>query len=214
MTRVRVGVVMVGVMGLVGVFGGCAKRPAMTAAVAPAPSSVAVAPRPSPAPTAPSRSDAGWPPAGRAEPGTAPGPAAPVAPGVAPGSGGAPSPSRPESVEFRAIATLNDIHFDFDRYDIRPSDAKVLDANAGWIKANPSYLILIEGHADERGTNEYNLALGERRAKAALNYLVSQGVPAQRMTLVSYGEERPVCEENTEACWARNRRAHFLGKPQ
>ncbi len=206
MTRVRVGIVMVGVMGLVGVVAGCAKRPAMTVAVAPAPSSAS---------GAPSRAEAGQPAESRGEPGTIPGAAAPVAPqGAAPGPGVAPSPGRLERAEFRAIDPLNDIHFDFDKYDIRPNDAKVLDENAGWIKANPSYLILIEGHADERGTNEYNLALGERRAKAAMDYLVSQGVSARRLTLVSYGEERPVCEEKTEACWARNRRAHFLGKPQ
>ena len=73
-------------------------------------------------------------------------------------------------------------------------------------------LVLIEGHCDERGTNEYNLALGERRAKATMNYLVSQGVQAARITIISYGEERPLCTEKTEACWARNRRAHFLTK--
>jgi peptidoglycan-associated lipoprotein len=67
---------------------------------------------------------------------------------------------------------------------------------------------------NERGTNEYNLALGERRAKAAMNYLVSQGVSSARFSLISYGEERPVCREKSEGCWARNRRAHFLVKPQ
>jgi len=113
-----------------------------------------------------------------------------------------------------AIAELNDIHFDFDKYDIRPGDARILDENARWSKANPTHLILIEGHADERGTNEYNLALGERRAKATMNYLVAQGVQASRMTLISYGEERPMCTEKTEECWARNRRAHFLVKAQ
>jgi peptidoglycan-associated lipoprotein len=72
----------------------------------------------------------------------------------------------------------------------------------------------IEGHADQRGTNEYNLALGERRAKSTMNYLVSQGVQAGRITIISYGEERPVCTERTEACWGMNRRAHFLSKPR
>jgi peptidoglycan-associated lipoprotein len=116
--------------------------------------------------------------------------------------------------EFRVIEELQDVHFDFDRYDIRPGDAKILDENASWMKANPRYLILIEGHADERGTNEYNLALGERRAKSAMNYLVARGVAAARMTIISYGEERPLCTERNERCWARNRRAHFLVKPQ
>jgi peptidoglycan-associated lipoprotein len=87
-----------------------------------------------------------------------------------------------------------------------------LDTNAGWLKQNTGQLLLIEGHADERGTNEYNLALGERRAKAAMNYLVSQGVQAPRITIISYGEERPVCADKSEACWSQNRRAHFLVK--
>jgi peptidoglycan-associated lipoprotein len=84
--------------------------------------------------------------------------------------------------------------------------------NAAWLKDNTHTLLLIEGHADERGTNEYNLALGARRAKAAADYLVSQGVLATRISTVSYGEERPLCAQRTEACWARNRRAHFLVK--
>ncbi|MBI2493820.1 MAG: OmpA family protein [Candidatus Rokubacteria bacterium] len=82
------------------------------------------------------------------------------------------------------------------------------------MKATADYVILIEGHADERGTNEYNLALGERRAKSVMNYLASRGVQAGRMTLISYGEERPLCAEKNEDCWSRNRRAHFLVKPR
>ena len=74
--------------------------------------------------------------------------------------------------------------------------------------------MLIEGHCDERGTVEYNLVLGERRAKAAMNYLVAQGVQASRFTVISYGKERPFCTEHTEACWSQNRRAHFLVKAQ
>ncbi len=109
---------------------------------------------------------------------------------------------------------LKDVFFDFDKYDIRPEDAKTLDANAGWFKSNPNHLILIEGHCDERGTNEYNLALGERRAKSAMNYLVSQGVQASRITIISYGEERPQCSEKNDSCWAKNRRSHFLVKPR
>jgi len=118
----------------------------------------------------------------------------------------------PSPREFTALAALQDIHFDFDKYDLRPGDAKALDENAKWMKTNPTQLILIEGHCDERGTNEYNLALGERRAKSTMNYLVSQGVRANRITLISYGEERPQCTEKTEACWTKNRRAHFLVK--
>jgi peptidoglycan-associated lipoprotein len=113
-----------------------------------------------------------------------------------------------------AVAALKDVNFDFDKYDIRPADAKVLDTNAAWLKTNARNLLLIEGHCDERGTPEYNLALGERRAKAAMSYLVALGIPASRISIISYGEERPLCRESGEACWAKNRRAHFLVKPQ
>jgi len=181
---------------LAGALAGCPKRPATTAVAAPAPGApapAAPAPAPVPAPRA-------------AEP---PAPAPSVTPVPAPAPAQPPAPK-----EFVAADVLKDIHFDFDKYDIRPGDAKILDANTQWMKANPKYLVLIEGHADERGTNEYNLALGERRAKATLSYLVSQGVQASRFTLISYGEERPQCTEKTEACWARNRRAHFLVKAQ
>ena len=111
-----------------------------------------------------------------------------------------------------ANAALADVHFDFDKAVIRSGDVKILDASAGWLKANPEQLLLIEGHCDERGTNEYNLALGERRAKAAMSYLVSRGVQASRITLISYGKERPLCTEKAERCWAQNRRDHFLVK--
>jgi peptidoglycan-associated lipoprotein len=122
------------------------------------------------------------------------------------------SDGRPEPKDFVAIGDLADIHFDFDKYDIRPDAARVLDKNAGWLKSHAGDLLLVEGHCDERGTSEYNLALGERRAKATMNYLTSQGVDARRITVISYGEDRPQCREHTEACWAKNRRAHFLVK--
>jgi peptidoglycan-associated lipoprotein len=109
-------------------------------------------------------------------------------------------------------AALKEIYFDFDKSNVRPGDAKILDASATYLKANPNQLVLIEGHCDERGTIEYNLALGERRAKAAMNYLVAQGIDASRFTLISYGKERPVCTEKTEACWAKNRFDRFLSK--
>ena len=108
---------------------------------------------------------------------------------------------------------MKTIYFDFDRYEIRPGDATTLEADAAWLKTN-DVLILIEGQCDERGTGEYNLALGDRRARAAMNYLVSLGVRAVRISTVSYGKERPVCTEHTEACWALNRRAHVLVKPR
>jgi peptidoglycan-associated lipoprotein len=171
---------------------GCARRPATTAATAatPAPAPRAATPAPTPSPSAPSSGGA-------------------AAPAAAPAQTPRPSPR-----EFMAVAALKEVYFDFDKYDIRPEDAKTLDANAAWLKSNADNLVLIEGHCDERGTNEYNLALGERRAKATMNYLVSQGIQANRITIISYGEERPVCNEKTEACWAKNRRANFLVKPR
>jgi len=120
---------------------------------------------------------------------------------------------RPNPATFAENANVKTIYFDFDRYEIRPGDATTLEADAAWLKTN-DVLILIEGQCDERGTGEYNLALGDRRARAAMNYLVSLGVRAGRISTVSYGKERPVCTEHTEACWALNRRAHVLVKPR
>ena len=189
---------------------GCAKR--LATAVAPAPTAGATT-TPSPGgPPAGPPSRATAPP----NPGAAGAPAPPSAagPGAPAARPAGPPATRPNPREFGAVHDVDDIHFDFDRYDIRPDAARILDANARWLKANPAALVLIEGHADERGTNEYNLALGERRAKAAMNYLVGQGLPADRFTVISYGEEWPMCQERNEECWARNRRAHFLAKPQ
>jgi len=137
-------------------------------------------------------------------------PAGPPPAGVPP----TPAPRRaaPPPAEFRAAPELRTIHFDFDRSEIRPADAAILDANAEWLRAHPERLILIEGHCDERGTAEYNLALGERRARATLTYLLGRGVAGARITITSYGFERPLCSERTEACWSRNRRAVLLVK--
>ena len=121
-------------------------------------------------------------------------------------------PAVPPPEQFVEVPRLQDIHFEYDAHDIRPGDAAVLEENAAWMKANPSALVLIEGHTDERGTNEYNMALGDLRASAAMRYLAAKGVPASRMVAISYGKERPLCAEHTEACWARNRRVHFLAK--
>lgn len=120
----------------------------------------------------------------------------------------------PPPQEFVAVARLADIHFDYDAHEIRPADLPILDENAVWLKENPGALLLIEGHTDERGTSEYNLGLGDLRAAAALSYLLARGVPAARMVAISYGKERPVCTDHNEACWAQNRRAHFLAKPR
>jgi len=128
------------------------------------------------------------------------------------GATGTTIPSLPSPKEFVETSALRDVHFDFDRYEVRSQDKPVLDENATWLRTNSNAQLLIEGHADERGTNEYNLALGERRAKATRDYLVSAGIQGSRITVISYGEERPLCIERTEACWAQNRRAHFLVK--
>ncbi|HEK85049.1 MAG: peptidoglycan-associated lipoprotein Pal [Candidatus Saccharicenans sp.] len=102
------------------------------------------------------------------------------------------------------------IFFDYDKYNIRPDAVPVLETNAQWLKAHPTVKILIEGHCDERGTEEYNLALGERRAKATMEYLVSLGIPAERMKIISYGKSQPLDPGHDEAAWAKNRRAQFL----
>lgn len=147
----------------------------------------------------------------------APAPPAPTPPPVAaapppPAPAPEPAPARPEPRQFTRPPELQSVYFDFDRADIRPGDAAILDLNAQWLKGR-DVLVLIEGHADERGTNEYNLALGERRARAVRDYLVSRGVAADRLNTVSYGEERPVCTQRHENCWRRNRRVDFLTKP-
>jgi peptidoglycan-associated lipoprotein len=105
---------------------------------------------------------------------------------------------------------LRDIHFDFDRYNIRLEEAEVLKENSTLLKKYPGMRFQIEGHCDERGTGEYNLALGERRANSAKKYLVSLGIQPSRISTISYGEERPFDPEHNEEAWAKNRRAHFV----
>jgi peptidoglycan-associated lipoprotein len=105
---------------------------------------------------------------------------------------------------------LKDIHFDFDKYDIRPVDEAVLKENAVFLKNNPNLKVQIEGHCDERGTAEYNLALGERRANNTKKYLVFLGIPADRISTISYGEEKPLDKGRHEEAWAKNRRAHIV----
>jgi peptidoglycan-associated lipoprotein len=145
-----------------------------------------------------------------------PPPPAPATPPPAP----APPPTAPPMDEYTRIKGMDtaeidklglfaDIRFDFDKADLREADRQTLAKNADNLKKFDFLKVKVEGHADERGTVEYNLALGERRAKASYDYLVSLGVPAQRLTMVSYGKEVPLCTEHTEDCWARNRRDHF-----
>jgi peptidoglycan-associated lipoprotein len=99
------------------------------------------------------------------------------------------------------------VFFDTDQYDLDDRDRATLDAQAAWLQSNPGVRVTVEGHADERGTRDYNLALGDRRANAAKNYLAARGVSAGRMTVISYGKERPEALGSDETAWAQNRRA-------
>lgn len=108
------------------------------------------------------------------------------------------------------IKKLENIHFDFDMYTIRPEDREVLGRNADWLKEHAKVRIQIEGHCDERGSSEYNIALGDRRANSAKSYLVSLGIDASRLSTVSYGEERPEDTGHNEEAWSKNRRAVFV----
>lgn len=166
---------------------GCARRPTLTVMTAPAPTAVKAE--------------------GSAEP------AAATATDAEERQGEMVVARRLEPATFAEDANVKTIYFDFDRYEIRPGDAKTLEADAAWLKTH-DVLILIEGQCDERGTVEYNLALGDRRARAAMNHLVALGVAADRISTVSYGKERPVCDGHDESCWALNRRAHIVVKPR
>lgn len=117
---------------------------------------------------------------------------------------------RGETPATPASSPLKEIYFDYDRYDVRPDARETLKANAQWLKTNSSARVEIEGHCDERGTNEYNLALGAKRAQAAKDYLASLGISPERLSTISYGEEVPVCKEQNENCWQKNRRARFV----
>ena len=111
--------------------------------------------------------------------------------------------------EIEKSGILAEVYFDYDRSEIRDAERATLTKNADALKRFDFLLVTVEGHCDERGTVEYNLALGERRAKSAYDYLVSLGVPAARLKLVSYGKEVPACQASGEECWSKNRRAHF-----
>ncbi len=117
--------------------------------------------------------------------------------------------SKMDAAEIDKLGLFTEIHFDFDKSDLREPDREILAKNADTLKKYNFLKVTVEGHCDERGTAEYNLALGERRAKAAFDYLVSLGVPAERLKTVSYGKEVPLCADHNEDCWARNRRDHF-----
>ena len=112
-----------------------------------------------------------------------------------------------------ASSPLKDVLFEFDSYDLRGNARDILRGNADWLKSNPSARIEVEGHCDERGTSEYNLALGAKRSQTAKDYLVSLGISPERISTISYGEEIPVCTEPNENCWRQNRRARFVVVP-
>lgn len=113
----------------------------------------------------------------------------------------------PESAEYFETVVGDRIFFGFDEYELTSDAQSTLSAQAAWLNQNPSRALLVEGHADERGTREYNIGLGERRANAAREYLVSLGVAPSRIRTISYGKERPTCVASSESCWSQNRRA-------
>ena len=182
--------VLVGSLALLG----CPKRPEVVQAGPAAIGPGAAAPAPAPAPPAPRVAET--PVTRPAPPAEAPVQPAPAAP--------APTPAAP------AAAPLKDVFFDFDKFQIRDDQKAALDTNVAWLKANPRAKLAIEGHCDERGTPEYNLGLGERRAKVVKEYLVTAGIAADRIVTVSYGEERPFVLGHDEAAWKWNRRGHLV----
>jgi len=130
------------------------------------------------------------------------------------GEGGLPSPGDTTRDQIERGpergGPLQDIHFDYDSFDLTTEARETLRMNTNWLQSSSQARVEIEGHCDERGTAEYNLALGAKRAKAARDYLVSLGVSQERLSTISYGEELPLCRDATESCWQENRRAHFL----
>jgi peptidoglycan-associated lipoprotein len=134
------------------------------------------------------------------------------------GAGGAPGGSLALAQQGRYGAgeagadsgPLHDIHFNYDSFELDEAARQILQDDAEWLKDHPDARVEIEGHCDNRGTVEYNLALGAKRAAAAKSYLIALGISRDRLTTISYGEELPLCQEETESCWSRNRRAHFV----
>jgi len=112
--------------------------------------------------------------------------------------------------QLMAEGVLADAYFDLDMYGVREDARPMLQRNADYLKRWPSLRVTVEGHSDERGTAEYNLSLGDRRSSSVKGYLVSLGVPAERITVISKGKETPFCSDSNEACWQQNRRGHFV----
>jgi len=181
--------VMVGSLALMG----CPKRPEVTSA-GPAATGPAAAVAPA-TPATPLAPKAGETPVTR-----------PTLP-----SDRAVQPAQPAAAAKPAAASpLKDVFFDFDKSLVRDDQKSALADNVAWLKSNPSAKITVEGHCDERGTAEYNLGLGERRAKAVKDYLIAAGIPADRVSTISYGKERPFVLGHDESAWKWNRRGHFV----
>jgi peptidoglycan-associated lipoprotein len=177
---------------LIAVFvAACAKK------VPPAPPPPPPTPPPAPAPPPPPPPP---PPAPRAQ--TPPPPQAPLTEDEI--------FARKSLAELNAEMPLGDVLFDYDQSTIRDNQRGVLQKNVDWMRRWTSTRVSVEGHADSRGTNEYNLALGQRRANAVREYMIGLGIAADRLVAVSKGEESPACTEETEGCWDRNRRGHFI----
>jgi peptidoglycan-associated lipoprotein len=157
-------------------------------------------------------------PVGTATPASAPRPTPPAAVATQRPAVPAPASAYPDA-KTRAridqlLAKIEDAYFDYDKASLRPDAMKALQADStelrDILKDYPDYKLTIEGHADERGSAEYNVALGDRRAGAAKEYLVQVGIPSTQLDVISYGKEKPVCQDHDEACWQRNRRIHIV----
>ncbi len=133
--------------------------------------------------------------------------------GISPDGGngtGVPDAQIARRNNFQETSNLKDIHFNFDQYGLDSNSKEVLKQNAVYLQQNPGVKIEVQGHCDERGTNNYNIALGERRAHSTKRFLVSQGIDSSRINIISFGEEKPFCFDSNEGCWFQNRRAHFM----
>jgi peptidoglycan-associated lipoprotein len=133
---------------------------------------------------------------------------------VASGMVASTTSTTPSARDFAPAAELKPLHFAFDRHEVLSGDRGSLEQAARWLKARPDVTVQIAGHGDERGTDAYNMALGERRAQSVRLALTKLGVDSRRLMTTSYGENRPLCTVHSEDCWAKNRRAEFLVKPQ
>jgi peptidoglycan-associated lipoprotein len=186
----RNGLIMIVMLGLMMIFGGCAKEPVVK-------EEVTKPQKPAATKTVKPKADTGE--------------LATIAKAV-PDEGTPSQTAGSERLGYFKVGDyiFYDVHFDFDKYALRPDDRDALTRHAKWFKDHPQYVVLIEGHCDEMGTEEYNLALGERRADAVRKYLVDLGVAAARIKTVSYGEEMPLDSSRTEEAFAKNRRAHFV----